>query len=457
MSRIAIVNFNSGEISPELDARPDIEKYVGGCRKMENMIPDVFGNATKRPGTEFITIGGAGCYFEPPVIDATKIGISTEAELALIGNDVGYPMTGDYELRADLDFTGIVFWPIGRPVANRGAETVFEGTFDGRYHTISNISYDTTNHFINGSATFPPAEWNKFGLFGELSAAATVSNLTITNMTIECAWAPLPASANLGTSGFLFGTCTAGATITNCHTQGTISITASGAGITSGISTFGGMNGSGGAVFVRCSTDLVFNAGTAALPHGGSLSRVGGYCGSGSGASFTDCYAIGSITHTSTGEMKDIGGFEGRDGSTTVITNSYAAITLDGKVDDTYATVGGLIGYVDTAAGTYSDCFWDGDLTGTLDCDDPLGFTLYDIGHVGASTDEYGTGKDYVAGDDVANITKGTNSDGGANDMYLQATYTNWDFDTIWKINEGTNYPTFKWLDTSQNCIWTRD
>ena len=54
MTNIAVVNFNSGEISPELDARKDIEKYTGGCRRIDNMIPDLYGNATRRPGTEFI-------------------------------------------------------------------------------------------------------------------------------------------------------------------------------------------------------------------------------------------------------------------------------------------------------------------------------------------------------------------------------------------------------------------
>ena len=54
MTNIAVVNFNSGEISPDLDALKTIEKYIGGCRRLDNMIPDVYGNTTRRPGTEFI-------------------------------------------------------------------------------------------------------------------------------------------------------------------------------------------------------------------------------------------------------------------------------------------------------------------------------------------------------------------------------------------------------------------
>ena len=57
--RKAIVNFNGGEFSPKIDARSDTEKYAGGCRQLDNMIPLIFGGAERRPGTEFITTNGA--------------------------------------------------------------------------------------------------------------------------------------------------------------------------------------------------------------------------------------------------------------------------------------------------------------------------------------------------------------------------------------------------------------
>ncbi len=55
MPNIGIINLNSGEFTAKIDARSDIEKYVSGCRKLENMIPLIFGGVEKRPGTEFIT------------------------------------------------------------------------------------------------------------------------------------------------------------------------------------------------------------------------------------------------------------------------------------------------------------------------------------------------------------------------------------------------------------------
>jgi len=64
--KTAIINFNGGQFTPKIDARVDTEKYVSGCRQLDNMIPDVFGNATKRPGTELISLAssayGIGYY-----------------------------------------------------------------------------------------------------------------------------------------------------------------------------------------------------------------------------------------------------------------------------------------------------------------------------------------------------------------------------------------------------------
>ena len=49
-----LISFNSGELSPLIDARSDIEKYAAGCRILENMIPRVYGIAERRPGLQFI-------------------------------------------------------------------------------------------------------------------------------------------------------------------------------------------------------------------------------------------------------------------------------------------------------------------------------------------------------------------------------------------------------------------
>lgn len=52
-----LISFNSGELSPLIDARSDIEKYKAGCRTLENFIPRVYGIAERRPGLQFILAG----------------------------------------------------------------------------------------------------------------------------------------------------------------------------------------------------------------------------------------------------------------------------------------------------------------------------------------------------------------------------------------------------------------
>ncbi len=49
-----INNFNAGELSPLIEARFDVNKYLNGCRTLQNAIPLVEGGAKKMPGTYYI-------------------------------------------------------------------------------------------------------------------------------------------------------------------------------------------------------------------------------------------------------------------------------------------------------------------------------------------------------------------------------------------------------------------
>jgi hypothetical protein len=57
-SHVLRSSFNSGEISPLLDARVDSEKYAFSCRRLENFIPKIYGGAFRRPGTMLVGSGG---------------------------------------------------------------------------------------------------------------------------------------------------------------------------------------------------------------------------------------------------------------------------------------------------------------------------------------------------------------------------------------------------------------
>ncbi len=81
-----ILSFNSGVLSPKIDVRADVEKYRSGCRRLENMIPEKYGCATKRPGFKFIYDASTD-----PVIN-TGIIISFENTIA---NYIDPPQEGD--------------------------------------------------------------------------------------------------------------------------------------------------------------------------------------------------------------------------------------------------------------------------------------------------------------------------------------------------------------------------
>jgi len=54
MANVPIISLNTGEVTPQIDARADIEKYSSACRTLENMIPRIYGGVERRPGTEYI-------------------------------------------------------------------------------------------------------------------------------------------------------------------------------------------------------------------------------------------------------------------------------------------------------------------------------------------------------------------------------------------------------------------
>ncbi len=48
------VNFNTGQVTPLMEARVDFQKYTSSCRTMENMLVKIHGSAERRPGTYYV-------------------------------------------------------------------------------------------------------------------------------------------------------------------------------------------------------------------------------------------------------------------------------------------------------------------------------------------------------------------------------------------------------------------
>ncbi len=118
----------------------------------------------------------------------------------------------------------------------------------------------------------------------------------------------------------------------------------------------------------------------------------------------SDCYAY---TIISGGNGQILGGLMGQSNGNLFMINSYAV----GSVSDTGSKTGGLIG--DVVGGlNVKDSFWDINTTG--------------------QESSSGSGSEY-----------GKTTE----EMKMQQTFYSWDFNNIWKIEEGISYPLLRWQE----------
>lgn len=224
-----------------------------------------------------------GAYAATPISDA--------AGLAAIGND----LEGDYELTADITLTG-EWYPIGN------ADAPFAGTFDGKGHTISGLTYTQNGNWV--------------GLFG--ASTGTIKNVRIVDADIY-------GNEHVGIAvGRVFG----GGLVDNVYTSGYIC----------GRDHTGGIAGDAGETD---QTATVSNCLSAAYV----LSReyqAGGIVGWSKGTvAINNNLFLGEASCRAYGATAGIVGFV-EDGTTTVTGNVCAARQLSGMFGgrNTYGIVG---------------------------------------------------------------------------------------------------------------------
>ena len=129
------------------------------------------------------------------------IDINSWEDLAKIGNDAEYPLTGSYVLTTDLAAADAPSnWdPIGLN---------FNGTFDGGNHAISGLTMDYTGQ-------------GYLGLFGSLTGSGVIKNVGLIDVDITAA-----PSGNQGNIGALVGYMANTASVENCFSTGTVAVTA---------------------------------------------------------------------------------------------------------------------------------------------------------------------------------------------------------------------------------------
>ena len=374
----------------------------------------------------------------------TTIVINNLSELQGISSNLG----GNYVLGADIDATLTSEWNGGAGFAPIGNSTTpFTGTFDGRGHSINNLTiYRPTTDNV--------------GLFGYISTGSTVQNLGLTggNVTGQnhvggMIGVNISGSVNNSyvTASNVYGS---GAHVGGLvgYNNGSISKTYTDSSNVSGTDGVGGLVGennsgdvNGGYVTasnVYGSGSYVgglvgYNSGSIRKTYADSSNvsgtdGVGGLVGENNGGDVnnsyvtaSDVYGSGSYigglvgynngtisnTYTDTGNVSGtdgVGGLVGHNNLGTV-GNSYATVAVSGITN-----VGGLVGY--NNLGTVSSSFWD---------------TLTS----GIATSAGGIGMTTLQMMTQANFISATADNGNINPA--------WDFTNIWTMIEGSTRPLF--------------
>ncbi|MEQ9219656.1 MAG: GLUG motif-containing protein, partial [Cyclobacteriaceae bacterium] len=247
--------------------------------------------------------------------------------------------------------------------------------------------YTISGLFIDRSAE------DDIGLFGVTAATATVQELNLASVDIK---GGSNVGALVGKNVGGFESCSSTGMVLGSYSTGGLAGTNSGLLMnsytsveTSGGSTTGGFVGfnEGSIMFSYATGDV------------NGTDKTGGFVGeNGSSASLDDCYATGEV---SGGDI--VGGFVGSVLSGSSVTYCYSIGGVTGT-----SIVGGFIGSSD---GTVTDSFWNTEAS----C---------------LSSSDGGEGKSNTA-------------------FQQEGTFVDWDFSTIWMIDEGSSYPYHLWQGSS--------
>ena len=406
------------------------------------------------PGT-----GGSGAYNLAPGAKVTLPGtnpslfidgqqytvINSVEALQAINQNIttpGWPLSnyigGYYALGSDIDASITNTWNGGEgfvPIGNVPGVSAFSGTFDGLGHTVTGLTINRPT-------------MRDVGLFGY--ADSSLRNIGLVDAVVIGSYSV----------GGLVGSNKG--TISNSYSTGTVN----------GVYDFNG--GVGGLVGLNSGT--ISNSYSTSTVTG--VLGVGGLVGHNQLGTIYNSYSTGSVN----GDF-GVGGFVGHNGTGSYISNSYSTGTVNGN---TY--VGGFVGstsqgwygsgriYNSYSIGIVSGNDYVGGFVGMMDYGDI--YNSYSTGAVNGDTNVGGfLGGTYVSGRIVnsysTGVVTGNNYLGGfvgslsggsttnsywdietsglatsasgteltTAQMMTMATFNDWDFDNIWSIDEGHDYP----------------
>lgn len=247
--------------------------------------------------------------------------ISSAAELAALG---GKNLLGkSYRLTDDIDMTGVSMSPIVK---------LYDGTFDGNGHTISNLTLSGSSHI---------------GLFAELSSYVTITGLTLKDCTI------INTSGKYAGIGTLVGKISG----SNCVIK---ECGASGGTVSTNFSDVVYMGGLVGYASSAVSISDCYSTATVTA-NSSSYSRAAGLVGyASSGTSIENCYVLGSVNANAGYSGGLIAYGAGSSSSHTSIKNCYSGASVTGT-NSSYSypfVYASNFSYVD-----FENCYYDKDVS----------------------------------------------------------------------------------------------
>lgn len=468
--------FNNGKI------------FKAACQLSENSIPSASSNPPSGNNV-------AGKYEGVP---EGYIGIKYPHELLKIGSDPSYPLDGQYYVIANLDLSEYDNWlPIG---ASINADEPFTGIFDGNNYIISNLTINSNIYDLGlfgraEGATFLNVRLENVNVTGGGNIAGLLGygeNITISDCSVT--GAITRTRDNGGEAGALVGYLRQSVNISNCWSAGSVS----GVG-----GTVGGLGGYIGGIIGSKITNCYSTCEVTGEWDTGGL-NAGGLFGYISATEITNCYATGDVTGTggsagglagsinngsanncyATGDITGgncTGGLTGK-GSSCGINYCWYTGNVDGA-DDT----GGLVGYYNNTNSKMKSCYANANVTGNKNVGGLVGHvvwsaTITDCYGVGAVDASYSVGglvgrlyySSVINSSYAAVDVDGSTNVGGlvgyrsssstvnysyydetvsgcvdtgkgdpltTNNMKLENSYSGWDFDAVWDIEEEVSYP----------------
>lgn len=439
---LTTTSFNTGQVSPLLEARIDFQKYQSSNRTVENMFVSVRGSAVRRGGTRFVATSPNG---DPIELDPNCTQIYTAADFDNIRNDMGTDRC--YELMNNIDLSGFADWEVFGAWEDR-----FLCELNGNGYTVSGMTQTTIQDFGDEPGGFSvPARWG-MGLIGIIGLdppnAGYVHDIIIeVDITVPDSLPDGAAQINYigGLAGVLEGSVDFN-TIYKVKVTGTI--TGGALGIRMDVGGISAYNHEAKVEECLADVDITLTTG---------LCIVGGFFGSqvkwapfGSshGRGILDnCYATGNISVTANNLLK-LGGFVGLQNEHLVNmdwTNCYASGNIFGASTGN-RFVGGFVAdllgsHIHDPWGKYENLFGYGTLDGFVEGGFVARYNPSPVPLNEINTHYKNNGND---GDSIAIKQTDAYFKAAASGVYTGDVI--WDFVNVWEIDEGVSLPTLQWL-----------